>query len=106
MFKPLENRPRLKTNFSKPSPSGEVKRKAMLNQKERDLVSKLRTLDKDARKAPWSFGGQPRKGAGGQVYTIYRLQIPEENLIITMRNHISELLDIIERLEGKIGKEK
>lgn len=64
-----------------------------MNQDQKDMLAKLKKLSKNARKAPWGYGGQPR--ASGE-YSVYRLHKPEEDLIIAMRNHIDELIAIIE----------
>ena len=64
-----------------------------MNQEQKDMIVKLKKLSKNARKAPWGYGGQPR--ASGE-YSVYRLHKPEEDLIIIMRNHIDELIAIIE----------
>lgn len=60
------------------------------------MIEQLKELDKEAKKAPWGFGGKLNKKEG---FTLYRLRLPEEKLIITMRNHISELIKIIEQFE-------
>ena len=66
---------------------------ASLTSEQRVMIQKIKTLSKAARKAPWGYGGQPR--ASGE-YSVYRLHKPEEDLIIAMRNHIDELIAIIE----------
>lgn len=60
------------------------------------MIEQLKQLDREAKKAPWGFGGTLNKKGG---FTTYRLKLPEEKLIITMRNHISELIKIIEQFE-------
>lgn len=66
---------------------------AVLTIEQKQMITKIKTLSKAARKAPWGYGGQPR--ALGD-YSVYRLHKPEEDLIIAMRNHIDELIAIIE----------
>lgn len=69
-----------------------------LSKKQREMIEQLKQLDREAKKAPWGFGGTLNKKGG---FTTYRLKLPEEKLIITMRNHIGELIQIIEDLEKK-----
>ena len=64
-----------------------------MNQEQKDMIIKLKKLSKNARKAPWGYGGQPRKDG---EYVVYRLHKPEEDLIIAMRNHIDELIKMVE----------
>ena len=64
-----------------------------MNQEQKDMIIKLKKLSKNARKAPWGYGGQPRKDG---EYAVYRLHKPEEDLIIAMRNHIDELIKMVE----------
>ena len=64
-----------------------------MNQEQKEILTKLKKLSKNARKAPWSYGGQPRKDG---EYAVYRLHKPKEDLIIAMRNHIDELIQMIE----------
>lgn len=56
-----------------------------------DKIRRLRDLDKRAKKAPWYS-----QGAGPRGKRVYRLGEAEEDLIIEMRNSISELLDLAE----------
>ncbi len=55
------------------------------------MIRSLRELDTAAKKGPWYEGGKPSKN--GQMYM---LKPAEEKLVIAMRNHITELLDIID----------
>lgn len=64
-----------------------------LTPEQRATITKLKALSKAARKAPWDYGGQPRKDG---AYAVYRLHKPEEDLIIAMRNHIDELIKMVE----------
>lgn len=63
-----------------------------MNQEQKDMISKLKKLSKNAKKAPWHHGGNPSKDGK----TTYKLARPEEDLIIMMRNHIDELIKMVE----------
>lgn len=67
-----------------------------MNQEQKDMLSKLKKLSKNARKAPWHHGGNPSKDGK----TVYRLARPEEDLIIMMRNSIDELIKMVEEKHG------
>ncbi len=66
----------------------------MLTQADRELISKLKTLNAKATKAPWYPQGAKTKGK-----TIYKVGVEDEELICAMRNHIDDLIVIIERME-------
>ena len=59
------------------------------------VLWKLKELDKQNRPAPWGYGGKPN-GRGKMTYNLYP---HEEELVITMRNKLSELIKIIEDQE-------
>ena len=71
-----------------------------MNKEQKDMIVKLKKLSKAARKAPWGYGGQPRKDG---EYTAYRLHKPEEDLIIAMRNYIDELIKMVEEKNEDIS---
>lgn len=64
------------------------------------VLWKLKELDKQNRPAPWSFGGKPN-GRGKMTYNLYP---HEEDLVITMRNHIGDLIKIIEEQEAELKR--
>ncbi len=62
-----------------------------LSAKQKEMIRSLRELDASAKKGPWYEGGKTSKN--GRIYT---MKPAEEKLVIAMRNHITELLDIID----------
>lgn len=67
----------------------------MLTPDQKTMIEKLKELDKANRPAPWGYGGKPN-GRGKMTYNLYP---HEEELVITMRNKLSELIKIIEDQE-------
>ena len=64
----------------------------MLTSDDLQLITRLKGLDKAAKKAPWY-----PQGAKSNNKAVYRIGPNEEALIIALRNHIGDLLHIIER---------
>ena len=64
------------------------------------VLWKLKELDKQNRPAPWGYGGKPN-GRGKMTYNLYP---HEEDLILTMRNHIGDLIKIIEEQETELKR--
>jgi hypothetical protein len=65
-----------------------------MNDSDLALINKIKTLDKAAKKGPWYPQGSKSKGAA-----VYRVGPAEEALIIALRNHVGDLLRIIEGRE-------
>lgn len=62
-----------------------------------ELVKKLRDLSYRAKGTPWHAGGTKRKDGK----TMYLVGPIEEELIITMRNNIDWILDLITSRKGE-----
>ena len=67
-----------------------------MTDEDRALIARLKKLDAAAKKGPWYPQGQKSRDRA-----IYRIAKPEEDLIIALRNHIGDLLRIIETQERR-----
>lgn len=72
----------------------------MLTSDQKEMIEKLKKLDKANRPAPWGYGGKPN-GRGKMTYNLYP---HEEHLLLTMRNHIGDLIKIIEEQEAELKR--
>ena len=72
----------------------------MLTPDQKTMIENLKELDKANRPAPWGHGGKPN-GRGKMTYNLYP---HEEDLVITMRNKLGDLIKIIEDQQAELTR--
>ena len=67
-----------------------------MTDQDRELIARIKRLDAAAKKGPWYPQGQKSRDRA-----VYRIAQPEEDLIIALRNHVGDLIRIIEAQDAR-----